>query len=267
AAEAIRLAAEERGARQKEEDARQEANAEREKALKAAEAERRAGLRADERRQEAEAAKEQLRRQLYLADLNLAPQLYEDGNILRLEAPLDTHRPRLGEQDLRGFEWYHWWRAANLPVARLAWGDGWPIIRLTVSPDGKTVAASRIDGSVFICDTQTRTVVRRLLGGVALGSLGSAGGGVASSPGAAVLVLAGPGRQISRWETRTWNKLPALAEHAEGQQVSAVAFSRTAPVMASADDTGHVILWNAATWQPIDRYHAHSGVNSLAFAP
>src|SRR5262249_3261452 len=154
-------------------EARQEANAERRNALKAAEAERQAGLRADQRRAEAEAAKDQLRHQLYLADLNLAPQLYDDGNIGRLQELLDNHRPRWGGKDLRGLGWYYWGRAANLPVARLGWGDGGPVRGLAVSPDGKTVAGSRGDGSVFLCDSQARTVVRRLPA-VALGS--SAGG-------------------------------------------------------------------------------------------
>jgi serine/threonine protein kinase len=77
-----------------------------------------------ERRAEADAAKEQLRRKLYVSDMNLARQLWDDGAIDLLKEVLDKHRPLAGQSDLRGLEWYYWWRAARLEAATISFGGG-----------------------------------------------------------------------------------------------------------------------------------------------
>ena len=49
------------------------------------------------------------RRQLYTADMKLAAQAFEEGSIDYLEELLAKHQPQPGEEDLRRFEWFHWW--------------------------------------------------------------------------------------------------------------------------------------------------------------
>src|SRR5262249_37448741 len=49
-------------------------------------------------------------RLLYAADMNVALQAWNEENEERAEQLLDEHRPRRGEEDLRGFEWRYLWR-------------------------------------------------------------------------------------------------------------------------------------------------------------
>ena len=72
--------------------------------------------------------------------MNLAQQAWEQSNIGRLRTLLERQRPEPGQEDLRGFEWYYWWRAAHLDVASIAGTQGAPFAQLAISPDGKIVA-------------------------------------------------------------------------------------------------------------------------------
>src|SRR3954447_25090987 len=69
---------------------------------------------AQEKAQEATAQRDQVRalndrlqHTLYAAHMNLAQRTWEEGNIQRVQELLEEHRPKAGESDLRGFEWYY----------------------------------------------------------------------------------------------------------------------------------------------------------------
>jgi WD40 repeat protein len=58
--------------------------------------------------QKSEAAqREQAEDQLYLADMQRASPLLEAGDMDRLRGLLESHRPREGQRDRRGWEWYY----------------------------------------------------------------------------------------------------------------------------------------------------------------
>jgi hypothetical protein len=216
----------------------------RQDALLSAEQASLAGQKEADRRTEAETAKEQLRRQLYVSDMNLARQLWDDGAIDRLKEVLDNHRPAAGQSDLRGFEWYYWWRATRLEAATAHIPDAFEGLRkLVVSPDGKIVAASSYNCSILLFDRvaekQTRQMqipTNTLLGYAPL----------AFTRDGALLVVAGPDHILRRWETRTWTPLPELTAHPKGRRMAALAVSPSGPLLASADDQGEIVLWNTA---------------------
>src|SRR6185369_7894308 len=56
---------------------------------------------------------------LYVARMKLANQEYENANIARVETLVDATTPHPGEADLRGFEWFLFWRYANVEAMRL----------------------------------------------------------------------------------------------------------------------------------------------------
>ncbi len=58
-------------------------------------------------RREAEASREALRQSLYASDIQLAQAAWKSGSILRMRELLESHEPRGGEDDLRGFEWHY----------------------------------------------------------------------------------------------------------------------------------------------------------------
>ena len=66
------------------------------------------------------AAKEQqLQRTLYAAHMNLAQHAWEAGSIERVQELLEQHRPKPGETDLRGFEWYYLYRLCHAELLTL----------------------------------------------------------------------------------------------------------------------------------------------------
>ncbi len=92
-----------------------------EKALVAQETERMEALK---QRDAAEQAREQVRRTLYRADMNLLQLAWEGNNAARVHELLDATRPRTGESDLRGFEWYYWDRQTHAEIEKKSFPFG-----------------------------------------------------------------------------------------------------------------------------------------------
>lgn len=59
------------------------------------------------------------RQLLYVASMKLANQEYENANIARVERLVEETRPLPGEEDLRGFEWFLFWRYAHSEMVRI----------------------------------------------------------------------------------------------------------------------------------------------------
>ena len=62
---------------------------------------------AEKRRDELARLNEELRRTDYTKEMNLARVAWDENNVGRTRELLENHRPRTGEPDLRGFEWYY----------------------------------------------------------------------------------------------------------------------------------------------------------------
>lgn len=56
---------------------------------------------------------------LYLARMKVANQEYENANIGRVEQLVEDTAPHAGEEDLRGFEWFLFWRHAHAESLRI----------------------------------------------------------------------------------------------------------------------------------------------------
>src|SRR5262249_16678515 len=61
---------------------------------------------ANAQRDEVKAVNDQLQRTLYASNMNLAKNAWDQHAVSRVLGLLDQHRPKPGEPDLRGFEWY-----------------------------------------------------------------------------------------------------------------------------------------------------------------
>src|SRR5207244_780143 len=61
----------------------------------------------------ATASEAAMRLNLYASDMFLAARALEQGNLALARRTLAAHIPKQGEQDLRGFEWRHYWRLAQ----------------------------------------------------------------------------------------------------------------------------------------------------------
>ena len=70
-------------------------------------------LRAERNEALARQSERRLAENLYAADISLAQKSLSDHNLGRARQLLEQHRPRSGQSDLRGWEWYYLWQEAH----------------------------------------------------------------------------------------------------------------------------------------------------------
>jgi WD40 repeat protein/tRNA A-37 threonylcarbamoyl transferase component Bud32 len=108
---------------------------------------------------------------LYAADMQFAHAAWESEEIPRMVQLLEAHRPVAGQSDRRGFEWHYLWRLGHGERFTLAAGkppaeteDAEAAVLLTVSPDGKTLAAAGPDKKVRLWELATGRAIRSFNG-------------------------------------------------------------------------------------------------------
>ncbi len=113
----------------------------------------------------AQEAARRARRFLYTSDMNLAQQSLKQNNLGRARRLLDRHRPKEGEEDLRGWEWRYLWQQTRSSAwltltSRTTFG-----ISTSFSPDGTQLAVGWGGGRVELWDIPNRRLVRVLTEG------------------------------------------------------------------------------------------------------
>ncbi|MEZ6073228.1 MAG: serine/threonine-protein kinase [Pirellulales bacterium] len=78
---------------------------------------------------------------LYVSHMRLAREDWEDGQIDRMIETLESHIPRVGERELRGWEWYYLMSLTQRALATLHPDIG-PIINVKFSTDRRYLAAA-----------------------------------------------------------------------------------------------------------------------------
>jgi serine/threonine protein kinase/WD40 repeat protein len=118
--------------------------------------------RADAQAQKASESQEQSRRLLYASDMNLAQQALRHNNVGKARRLLDRHRPKPGEEDLRGWEWRYLWQLTR--SGALVTLTNRPVRGFSVSfsDDGSRLAVGWFDGHVDLWDVSSRRMIRSL---------------------------------------------------------------------------------------------------------
>jgi WD40 repeat protein len=170
--------------------------------------------------------------------------------------------PDPGRQDVRGFEWFYYWRLAHAERLTLAGQEGL-ITCVAVSPDGKLIASGstgRETGSVILWDTATgarkRELTLRAISGVAF-----------SPDGEALAVFNANG--VHLWDLATY-KSHALS--AAREAVTCMAFAPRGATLATATPLGAVKMWDVKTWdvkmrkQSLSFPTQETGIRTMAFS-
>ncbi len=98
---------------------------------------------AELRRDELARLNEEMRRTHYVADMSLARVAWDESNVVLTHELLDKYRPRAGEPDLRGFEWYYLDRLAR-GGQRVIEAHAGGVTTVAFTPDGKRLITSGV---------------------------------------------------------------------------------------------------------------------------
>jgi WD40 repeat protein/serine/threonine protein kinase len=185
-----------------------------------------------------QATQDQLRRTLYAAHMNLAHNAWGTSSIRRVVEMLEQHRPKPGETDLRGFEWYYLDRLCHSDLLTFKGHKG-AVMGVAFSPDGKRLASASGDGTVKVWDAQTGQELLPIKAGGYIRS-------VAFSPdGKRLASFSGP---LKVWDAQTGQQLLSL-EGGTASYSSTVVFSPDGKRLASASGGSDpsVKIWDAQT--------------------
>lgn len=215
----------------------------------------------EEARQAALKQAETNRRLLYVSDMNVARQAWDENNVDRVIELLKRNQPVEGQEDLRGFEWYHLWRqiypSITTPRISLPYKPRAPAF----SPDDTILAVPIADGTIQLIDVASQ---------VSVGQFGVRNLNDVLFP---VQVAFSPKGDLIAYsigkETRVRHGIAgAELTLLHDDSVRAIAFSFDGAVLASACESSNVIqFWNSTTGRPVSSIRASDEVSSVAFSP
>ncbi len=181
----------------------------------------------------AEASAAQTRLNLYAADISVAAQAWQNGNIGLARRTIEALKPKAGETDLRGFEWYYLSDRCRGDQLYALTGHEWIVTCAAFSPDGKNLATGSQDGTVRIWDLANRTATAVLRVGP------SAVWSVAFTPDGKTLMSAGHLR-VQMWDLATRE----VRTNYPGQ---IGALSKSGTMLATAESSPFFFEW----WGPV----------------
>ena len=204
----------------------------------------------------ARAAEETNRQQLYAAQMTLAAQAWEDGGVARMMDLLNNQVPKAGQEDLRGFEWYHLWSLAHGDLRSFRHGDSWVQVKFLSNRKIVTVGNDHV-ARVWdvLTGEQSKSFSRHSK---------QEWVDVAVSPDDQILALVGGENTVKIWSFLGGQEIATLDGHTD--EVYAVEFAPDGRKLATASRDKTVRVWEVATWQEIATL-LHSDNPLFAFSP
>jgi len=150
----------------------------------------------EQSQQRAEQSELEARRMAYASDIMLASRAWRDGDLRQFVELLDRHRPKKGEPDPRGFEWYYLRQLPRVSHFEFEGHEG-AVYFTCCSPDGRWLATAGEDGTVRVYDVATRQIHTTIETGH--GEVN----GVAFSPDGHTIASAGDDGTVTIWDLET----------------------------------------------------------------
>ena len=204
------------------------------------------------------AAKEQqLQRTLYAAHMNLAHNAWHTSAIGGVLGMLEDHRPKPGEPDLRGFEWYYLQRLCHGELLTFTKHND-QVLSVAFSPDGKQLFSGGGHGSLKVWEAATGKV------SLTLPRHGGWVRSVAYSPDGKRLASFSSDKKIKVWDAQTGREMLSLACGNSNLYCNLV-FSPNGKHLAGLGADNKVRIWDAQTGQVLHTLGASWG--NVAFSP
>ena len=244
--------------------------------------------RAEQQRRNAEASELLARQNAYASDMNLAQRALEANDVRLAVSLLNKHRPGFGvpasagaahkpaskqpdrlkaglQTDLRHWEWRYLWQLCQPDESvRLQTNSG-PIGRVTISQDGRVMAAQTGAGKIVLWNLTTRRQMAELPGAAWIETL--------ALSATANLLAACTTNSLGRPTVEVWDvNGPALRTTLnQPTPVRSVAFSPDETLLATFGSMGNVAVveWasNRAVTNLFVRHPRHGGAGIVAFSP
>jgi serine/threonine protein kinase/WD40 repeat protein len=199
---------------------------------------------------------------LYASDMRLAQQAIAESKFGAATELLERHRPRPGDPDLRGFEWWHFQEHCRSEEAAALEGHGAQVQRAAFSPDGRWVATT--SGDVQVWETATRRRLMRFQTGNFVWAL-------AFSPDSSTLLAGNANNEVFRFD------MTASARSLESTTGGSVSESRPAGVLTNLPSLPIAFFWpdpeaerrfpNLAARGAIERADAEAGATPARRQP
>jgi uncharacterized delta-60 repeat protein len=219
--------------------------------------------RAEEQRRLAVSRELEKSRLLHVSRMGLIQQAWENADINRVLELLESQIPKPGEEDLRGFEWYYFWRLCHSDLHTFK--NNYPVHSIAISPDGKILAASSESefdkpSKIQLWDMQTKFEILTLSGHQK--EIKS----IVFSPDGKMLAAGSSDKTIKLWDVSTWRELTSIKGHTG--QITSVAFSPDSKLLASGSFDRTVKLWEINTGNELATIGRFPGsVLSVAYSP
>jgi WD40 repeat protein/serine/threonine protein kinase len=209
---------------------------------------------------------EQLRGTLYASRMNLAQYAWEAGDVERVRALLELQLPKMGETDLRNFEWHYFNRLCHSELFTLK-HNGLPSC-VAYSPDGKrlaTVSKSIRGEELKVWDAQTGEELRSFK---AEGLLYS----VAFSPDGKRLATPRSGTggnwEVKEWDADTGKEQNTFQTDTKGTLglFNCVAYSPDGKRLAAGGGfRSEVKVWDTKSRMELFTLKGHTSVHSVTY--
>ena len=157
-----------------------------------------------------------------------------------------------------GHEIWLWDLATGENIAMFK-GHRSPVIYVSFSPDGTTLASGSWNGPVKLWDVATKENIATLIGHTSRVNF------VAFSPDGTILASGSSDKTIKLWDVKRKENIATFEEHTTG--VNSVAYSPDGMMLASGVADGTILLWDVAEEKNIATLEARNLVYSVVFSP
>jgi WD40 repeat protein len=181
----------------------------------------------------------------YAADMNLAQQALLADDLGKARRLLDRYRPNSGRAHLRGFEWRYLAAEARSDYTAIEASSSNAVLRLALSPDGRTIAVGRLFGGIELWDPTSLKRIATLETNVGFAA------GVAFSPKGGLLAAAAPGQGIRLWQL---DPLRIVGELVHTNVANRITFSPDGRHLASYHLGSGLCVWELERHEIVRRY-------------